>query len=68
MTNYQCETGKRKAQILEWGWETGTNQHYIVRLWENDRFIEDRPMITNNVAHSISYAQDCAVNWVSYIF
>lgn len=58
----------RKAEILEWGWETGFNRHYIVILWENNRHIEDRPMITEGVVHSLSYAQDCAVNWVDNVF
>ena len=68
MTNSQCKTGKRKAEILEWGWETGINRHYVVRLWEDGRHIEDRPMITNGVAHSKSYAEDCAENWEDYVF
>lgn len=66
MKLFQSQT--RKAEILEWGWETGTNQHYVVRLWENDRYIEDRVMSTNGVNHSFSYAQHCAVNWVNNVF
>lgn len=66
MKLFQSQT--RKAEILEWGWETGTNQHYVVRLWEYDRHVEDRRMITDEVVHSLSYAQDCAVNWVNNVF
>lgn len=66
MTNYQCETGKRKAEIVKWG--SGEYAYYIVRMWEHDTLIEDRRMITDDVVHNLSYAQDCAVNWVSYIF
>jgi hypothetical protein len=56
----------RKAEILQWG--SGAYAYYIVRLWEHDRHVEDRRMITDDLAHSLSYAQDCAVNWVDNVF
>lgn len=62
------QSQNRKAEILEWGWETGLNPYFVVRLWENDRHIEDRAMVTDSVAHNESYARDCAINWINNVF
>lgn len=62
------QSQNRKAEIFEWGWETGLNPHFIVRLWENGRHIEDRRMITDSVVHNESYARDCALNWINNVF
>ena len=52
----------RKAEILF------DNYCYVVRLWEDNKHIEDRQMKTKDVVHSLHYAEDCAINWVDHVF
>jgi hypothetical protein len=57
----------RKAEVLEIKSEM-VGRYFIVSLWEDDQHIEDRRMITDQVVHSYSYAEDCAENWINRVF
>jgi hypothetical protein len=57
----------RKAEILEIKSKV-MYPYFIVRLWEDNKHIEDREMITGQVVHSYSYAEDCAKNWIYRVF
>jgi hypothetical protein len=51
----------RKAKIVE-------QTYYIVELWEDEKLVESRPMISEQTVHSKSYAENCAKNWEDYVF
>lgn len=37
--------------------------YWEVEFWDNNKLIENRPMVTDGVVHSERYAEDAAENW-----
>lgn len=62
--NFYSDDGGREATVFKYK----DDDAWYVDLWEADVLIESRKMETDGVLHSEQYAEDCAENWVLYIF
>jgi hypothetical protein len=62
--NFYSDDGSREAIVFKTSDEDG----WFVDLLEDDVVVETRKMETDGVLHSEQYAEDCAENWVMYIF
>lgn len=62
--NFYSDDGGREAIVFQYK----DDPAWYVDLWEADVLLESRKMQTDGVLHSEQYAEDCAENWVLYIF
>lgn len=62
--NFYSDDGGREAVVFKYNEEDA----WYVDLWEANVLLESRKMQTDGVLHSEQYAEDCAENWVLYVF
>jgi len=62
--NFYSDDGGREAVVFKYNDEDA----WYVDLWEANVLLESRKMQTDGVLHSEHYAEDCAENWVLYVF
>ena len=62
--NFYSDDGGREAVVFKYK----DDDAWYVDLWEADVLLESRKMQTDGVLHSEQYAEDCAENWVLYVF
>ena len=62
--NFYSDDGGREAIVFKYK----DDDAWYVDLWEADVLLESRKMETDGVLHSERYAEDCAENWVLYVF
>ena len=62
--NFYSDDGGREAIVFKYDHDDA----WYVDLWEANVLIESRKMETDGVLHSEQYAEDCAENWVLYVF
>jgi len=62
--NFYSDDGGREAVVFKYK----DDDAWYVDLWEADVLVESRKMETDGVLHSERYAEDCAENWVLYVF
>ena len=62
--NFYSDDGGREAVVFKYK----DDDAWYVDLWEADVLLESRKMETDGVLHSERYAEDCAENWVLYVF
>ena len=62
--NFYSDDGGREAIVFKYK----DDDAWYVDLWEANVLLETRKMETDGVLHSERYAEDCAENWVLYVF
>jgi hypothetical protein len=62
--NFYSEDGTREAIVFKYQ----DDPAWYVDLVEDNILLEQRKMETDGVLHSEQYAEDCAENWVMYVF
>ena len=62
--NFYSDDGGREAVVFKYK----DDDAWYVDLWEANVLLESRKMQTDGVLHSERYAEDCAENWVLYVF
>ena len=62
--NFYSDDGGREAIVFKYK----DDDAWYVDLWEANVLLESRKMETDGVLHSERYAEDCAENWVLYVF
>jgi len=62
--NFYSDDGGREATVFKYK----DDDAWYVDLWEANVLLESRKMETDGVLHSERYAEDCAENWVLYVF
>lgn len=61
---YSDDVAGREAVVFKYK----DDDAWYVDLWEANVLLESRKMETDGVLHSEQYAEDCAENWVLYVF
>lgn len=62
--NFYSDDGGREAVVFKYK----DDDAWYVDLWEANVLLESRKMQTDGVLHNERYAEDCAENWVLYVF
>lgn len=62
--NFYSDDGGREAIVFKYK----DDPAWYVDLWEADVLLESRKMETDGVLHNEIYAENCAENWVLYVF